>query len=488
MIRKRFLSSLITAPMAVLMLTTSCNNSYPGIYYEPDEDVPSNNEDLNIEATPIKIYTRNPAFFSLSTRGTRGTGAFDNTDTKMFDNATFHVFAFRAGTGADGTGGQGTLTMPVDLTYTAYSPNHEAAGDRLNSSCLIDGEDRNLGMPFKFLADGSTIVGSDSQYGTLEPKVDYKVYYSGTYQDIGYNFFGYYIDDWKPTSQNTTRAQDHITYHVDLDGNRDLLYGHADQLKVADFEKDGAYYDLNLPKEEVDRILGMAGGYSTYSGHRNVHPVIRMKHALTQLVFQAYPGNVSANRVRITGIDVEAAKTANMKVAGRKYDECGIESFSDEKSTFKLCDRKTTPDDNGVYPINTNGFNTEYRLAFDESAEKQEVTRLGTSLLVAPAKNYKVTLHYTFEKEGTLAPNEDRYAKFDAVYYLSAPENDGVSVDANGNRMFMPGVMYNIKIGVFGLEKIVMDSAVEGWTDGGGIVVDPDNDDYTTPPAEVRRR
>ena len=110
--------------VATLLLMPSCNSSYPGLDYEPQPgEEPSNDEDIKIEKTPIKIYTSTPGFFSL-TAGTRGTGAFpwvdpDNTEIpEKYYKSTFHVFAFRTGTGADGNGGQGVLSGSTDLTRT----------------------------------------------------------------------------------------------------------------------------------------------------------------------------------------------------------------------------------------------------------------------------------------------------------------------------------------------------------------------------------
>lgn len=474
MTRKTNIWKYMAVAVTALLFTTSCNQSYPGLYYEPDEDVPSNDEDLKIEETPIKIYTRSPAFFSLTTRNTRGTGAFDDANNqKKYDNAIFHVFAFRAGTGNDGMGGQGTLERAVDLSMSAYS---ERKNDSYNESCLLDGENYLTGMPYRFATNNneSEADANRTQYGSLEPTVDYPIYYSGTYQDVGYNFFAYYIDDWQPTSSNTHRTSDGISYDIDLDGNRDLLLGHANQLTVADFEKDGNYYDLHLSTEDRDRILGMAGGYSTFAGHRNVHPVIRMNHAMTRLVFQAYPGNESANRVKITGISVKSCSRATMKVAGRRFDDCGI-TFPDKASNkslwkdMKLCDVVFNEDGTPSSTVNPDGFNSPYVLTYDNTISTQPLTTLGTSLLLVPEKNYEVTLHYDFIQEN------GEVKSFSAIYYINAPKDDGISVDENGENRFMPGVMYNIKIGVFGLEKIVMDAAVQGWSNGGSIEIDPDN-------------
>ena len=148
-----------------------------------------------------------------------------------------------------------------------------------------------------------------------------------------------------------------------------------------------------------------------------------------------------------------------------------------------LCDLKPKSNDAGEQgdeekiSLNPNGFNKPYTLTYDEGASEQKLTTLGTSLLLVPEEKYEVKLYYDFIPEGS-ENDPGKWQSLAAEYLLNAPKNDGVSVDASGKRMFMPGVMYKIKIGVFGLEKIVMDATVNNWTDGGSIEIDPDNTGY----------
>ena len=175
--RKFKIPNILSMATAILLMMPACNSSYPGIEYEPNpDDQPSNEEDITVEKTPIKIYTDAPGFFSI-TNGTktRGTGAFEEGDIAKYLNTTFHVFAFRTGVGEDGTGGQPPLTEPVNLQRSAYSTNKNQA-DPDNRSCLLDGEDYNIGMPFKFIPDENS-----QELKSLQAQVDYPLYYSGSY-------------------------------------------------------------------------------------------------------------------------------------------------------------------------------------------------------------------------------------------------------------------------------------------------------------------
>ena len=436
--RKFKIPNILSMATAILLMMPACNSSYPGIEYEPNpDDQPSNEEDITVEKTPIKIYTDTPGFFSI-TNGTktRGTGAFEEGDIVKYLNTTFHVFAFRTGVGEDGTGGQPPLTEPVNLQRSAYSTNKSQA-DPDNRSCLLDGEDYNIGMPFKFIPDENS-----QELKSLQAQVDYPLYYSGSYQDVGYSFFGYHIDDFEPTAANTHRNDSEIYYDIDIDGSRDILLGYAEPLKKEDFKNDeatnikGAYADLKLSNEEVDRILEMHGGYSSYSGHRLVNPIIKMKHQLTRLK-DKYAED--ADEIWLS----EAADEVGKPCPGHLRDE---------------------------------GYTVQWEdYMYDVPALQRPMTQIGSSLMLAPCKTYDLYLTYTFTK----ANGEVKH--FKAHYVIQAPKNDGLSYDpTTGTNMFMPGIQYNIKIAVFGLQDIQISAAVSGWKEEKDpIVVDPDqNPDY----------
>lgn len=522
--RKTNILSTLSMTVATLLLMPSCNSSYPGLDYEPQPgEEPSNDEDIKQEQTPIKIYTSTPGFFSL-TAGTRGTGAFPSVNPEnpeipeKYYKSTFHVFAFRTGTGADGNGGQGVLSGSTDLTRTVYAhgkdnnPSNTTVLDPTNTSCLLDGEDYYKGMPCEFVKDGSL---SALKPIPPSPEDDRTVYYSGNYQDVGYSFFGYHIDDFTPTINNTHRNESEIYYDIEVDGNQDILLGYAEPITEKDFEggedkEDGKFYEIThnrLSDEEKKRILDAKGGYSAYAGHRLIHPTINLRHMLTQLKFKAYPGDNSADHVTITGISVRAAKTGKMTVASRRLSDIKLEypiirntdSSSDIKAKTKLywltepaaevggtCPKAehTDSDDpelnNGKDKYGNNVLN-DYKVTWDESlrdtpVNQRPMTDLGGSLLLPTSCVYDVNLHYTFLKQDK-EDEKGKEERFVANYRIHAPENDGgISYDPEtGEYRFMPGVIYTIKIGVYGLQKIEMSGSIEGWGNGGDIIVDPDN-------------
>lgn len=476
--RKNNIRCILTATMGTLLLMSSCKDSYPGLDYQPNPDeVPSNNEDLPVEKTPIKLYTNNPGFFSLTTRGT---GAFDPTDnSKKYLNSVFHVFAFRVGTGDDGTGGQGPIANTVNLQYSAYSDN-QGFRDNTNEFCLLDGHDYALGMPYRFIPDDN--VGS---MGGLTPVDEGEYYYSGTYQDVGYTFFGYHIDDFQPVlGVNAFRSSSEIYYDVDLDGCRDIMVGYAEPLKAEDFKEGGTYWEevkaLELSDEEIERILSMHGGYSSFAGHRHIDPILRLKHQLARFKFQAYPGDISANQVCIDSISITGPVKGKLVVAGRKHGHCSFEPYTD---VVDECWLSEATDDGSPFPkrLREEGYVVHWEEGMENiPAMSRPMTQIGSSLLMASAKSYKMNLYYSFTRANG---EKDR---FKAIYTINPPKNDNLSVDpATGERKFMPGVLYNIKIAVYGLQEIKVSAQVDGWLDGGIIGIDPDQEpDYQDPDAQ----
>lgn len=470
--------SVLTAAAAAMLLTTSCNSSYPGLDYEPNPDeLPKNDEDITADKTPIKVYTNNPGYFSLVS-DTRGTGAFEEGDMAKYLDGTFHVFAFRA----NNPGGQGVLTADPDLTRSAYAKS--GADDEAHTSCLLDGESRLLGMPFKFENDVFT-----STLGTLAKQVDYDLYWSDRYQDVGYNFFGYHIDDFTPTEANTERTPDHISYDIDLDGYRDILLGYAEPIKSEDFEEGGIYGKdkiQNLTDADREKILATPGFYSTYAAHRNINPIIRMKHQLVLMKFKAYAGAESAKNIRITGVSIYAPTKAKMYVATRNLEDCHMEfDFSGEENNTvfnwkelqlsEQGERTYDADGNvvaiGAYPgkLKDGGYTVEWDPSWTNStpADARNPQQLGAGILLPPAESYRVTLKYEFNKGTDVNPNWEAHE----TVYKVAPAKKSI----DDRPTFEAGYLYNIKIAVFGLEKIEIGGSVEGWKQGDDVVIDPDD-------------
>lgn len=514
--RKYSMAKALATLAATMALTVSCNDSYPGMVYEPDpDDFPTNEETLPVENTPIKIYTRDPGFFSLSA-GTRSTGPFDPELPDKYTSSVFRVFAFRVGTGENGTDGQGLLTNPVDLALTAYSSN-TGIMDTKHTSCLIDGTDYWKGAPFQFIPDemssalgalkaidettannggingdnnnggqngGGDNGGTDNGNAANQENTFPVYYYSADYQNVGYNFFCYHIDDFKPNDSNTRRQREYIEHDIDINGYRDIMVGAADPLIAEDFEPGGKWYNLNLTEQEVDNILSAYGGYSTFSGHRNITPVVKMRHMLNRISFLAYPGDKSANDVRITGISINAPAKATLRVAGRKYDDTSLQvvTGSDGKPVMKQM-YVTEPeilDDNGnvaaVYPepyqLKDGGYTVQWEDWMDGTkVSERPVTKIGGDLMLVPQERYELIIDYVVYKKVNTGGDETIPEAHQSRYIISPP-NDGIS-----NGLFREGVKYNIRIAVYGLQEIEVSAAVEGWKNGGTVDVDPDGNE-----------
>lgn len=495
--RTKHIVNILTAAVT-LLLTASCNVSYPDLDL-PHEEPPTNDEDVNIDKISILLYTSNPAYFSVvsdkrGSVGTRGTGAFEPMETVAYNrdkylNSKFHIFAFRAYNDADPNGGQGVLTEEPSMSRYRYAQDASGGNmDEYNTSCLLDGPEYKLGMPFKFEPD--QFIGT---MNVLTKDYPEDIYYSYRYQDVGYNFFGYFVDDLDLT--NYTREKDKISYDIEIDGYQDVLVGAAKTpLTEADFAEGGIYEKAaRLTEEEKQKILNIPGNYSTFAAHRNVHPVVNMKHQLTMLKFFAYPGASSAKDVVIKDISVMTLTKGTLTVASRNIDDCKL-VFKPEnevdvlQKAVKLGEYQKETDESGethnVYgkiipKLRDEGYQVEWKdeWADNESQVVPGVTHvpttkekmdeasveLGAGLLVAPQESYVVTLTYLFP-DGPYGEMKEHKT----VYKITPAKKEGEQAS------FEKGLLYNVKIGVYGLEKIQISGSVDGWGKGEDIDIDQD--------------
>lgn len=500
--RTKHIVNILTAAVT-LLLTASCNVSYPDLDL-PQGEPPTNDGDVNIDKTSILLYTSNPAYFSVvsDTRGsvgTRGTGAFEPMETVAYNrdkylNAKFHIFAFRAYNDVDPNGGQGVLTEEPSMSRYRYAQDASGGNmDEYNTSCLLDGPEYKLGMPFKFEPDQFI-----DTMNVLTKDYPEDIYYSSRYQDVGYNFFGYFVDDLDLS--NYTREKDKITYDIEIDGYQDVLVGAAKTpLTEADFAEGGIYEKAaRLTEEEKQKILNTPGNYSTFAAHRNVHPVVNMKHQLTMLKFFAYPGASSAKDVVIKDISVMTLTKGTLTVASRNIDDCKL-VFKPEnevdvlQKAVKLGEYQKETDESGethnVYGkikpgLRDEGYQVKWKDEWvdNESQVVPGVTHvpttkekmdeasveLGAGLLVAPQESYVVTLTYLFPYGPLDANNNYTMKEHKTVYRITPAKKEGEQAS------FEKGLLYNVKIGVYGLEKIQISGSVDGWGKGEDIDIDQD--------------
>lgn len=469
---KYSLRHITALPLTALLLLCGCaGESYPGLTYDrvmsPDivNEESKKNGDRGLE---IEMYIA-PDSFAMGSL-TRGTGPFvvpdiTRRDSNHYESSRFHVFAFRASPDE-----QGPLTYLPDYRRRSNDPTDKMA------NCLIDNNaDFNIGLPARLdhNRSGRLHFLCQERYGMV---ADSAVHFNIENGNVGYNVFAYYIDDFKPTEQNTRRGGDGVCYDIDIDGTRDLMYGAAPRLtgQVLNYLIKKDNLEIDSGGVEYNTIVNNSY-YTNYAAYHGVRPYVTLHHALTRLRFQAFPADATCDSVTIESIEVLCRNKAHLWVVRPNGEELGI-TFDPEYNYVSLMDPFPSqhPDSIGKYnyvPLNTRTNTVSWKPEYDDADWKANPpTTIGGDLLVSTDSVFRINLTYrqTLRNKN---PNTGKNIvnRHTATYDLYAP-NTPLSYDEKLRRyMYLPGHTYNINIGVYGLRTIVVNTSIEGWQDGEDI-------------------
>lgn len=399
-----------------------CGNLYTGeempINTPEDPDTPQWPE---TEEVPIMIAFTDPSYSVL----TRGQGPFEagtELGKRNWTNARFYVYAFRS-------------DNPEGMTFATTRQED-------SEICLVDGStqstpDLNHGCMAKLTEyeGGSFFTWTDETE---------QLYYSSLAQINPFNFFAYHIDD--AVVSNFTRGTDDVRFDLEIDGTQDVLgavaYPTQEQLNNIENLSD------ETEKANVRKYL-----YSTYTAHRNFHPVLQMKHYLARMKFQAFPGNTEES-IYIQSVKVNSLYNGTFVVAAKDTTQVGLQFPEDRgRKDFVLCDTTGLPLPTDSFLIAT----TPEDLAYDYVYDRHAVNLGESGMLVVPDDSYRLTLELKQHF------NDGRP---DATY---TTEYD-IAV-AGG---FKAGTQYTIRIAVYGLEEIQVEVVISPWNDGGFVDVEPD--------------
>ena len=458
---------ILTLVTVALLLASCAGESYPGMEYEYvlNEDIINDESGkTNDRGVMIDVYLAPDTYTMGSVSTTRGTGPFivpDTTrqDSNRYEHSTFHVFAFRAS-----PDDQGLLTYSPDYTKRSSDPNDGKV------NCLVDGTNYNLGVPSRLDLNRSGKLHF-KHYDMLN---DSMLYYSAKYNDVGYNFFAYHLDDFVPTEATTHRTTEGICYDIDIDGTRDLMYGYAPKLTSDVLDSLIIKDNLEIEEEQRNHILNI-GYYSSYAAYHGVRPYINLKHALTRLRFMAYPADATCDSVTIESIEILAHNKAHLWVARPNVNDVGL-TFEPERAYVAMMDHNATthPDSVGIMPyqpLRTEGNTVNWQPEYEGNDWKDNPpTIIGGDMLLPTDSVFRMKLTY----RQTLINKDPRTGenivnRNTTTYDLRAPEVD-VSYDERLRRyMYLPGHTYHINIGVYGLRPIVVNTSVDGWEEGEDI-------------------
>lgn len=417
---------------ACLVLTTGCNESYPGIQYEESDEVTGNVE--SSDSLPIMLTVNAPQL----SFATRGTGAIDEENSIWKTEQTrFYVYAFLANNNFyDG---------PTDYTRHATNPQ--------NDFCLVDDPATGHGRMVRFERTGDA---TDADGGLEWADGDGKVYYNYTHQDYKYDFFLYHIDD--ATVSNFNRQQDEISFDVEIDGTQDIISGVAspsgsDIERLENESNKEFLYDL---KNEQNYV------YSTLLAHRGVHPNFKVRHELVRFRFFIKKGDEMAGDISIRDIIIHGNDKARFTVAAQDAEKVGLDFAAYPKHTrdFHLPEKSVSADGSISYtPTDATGINPEkYDL---KQMNVGEMTQIGDDLLMASQCSYMLTLRC---QQKIIQNGEDVIRTFSPVYTLSLQDTPDIPLT--------PGALYNVNISVYGLQEIQIQTEGLEWKKGHDINLD----------------
>lgn len=254
---------------------------------------------------------------------------------------------------------------------------------------------------------------------------------------------------------------DSIVIGVKIDGTQDIMSAVA----VPSDE------ELALLSSYPDRY------YSSYSAHRGVNPNLLFRHLLTRLNFQIIGGNeascVKAGEaagqetcVRVTKIEVLSKSAGSLTIAkaGGDRTSAGSLQFDSEVDTLVLMQRPEGASDNvDLEPMDV------VMPTWNSISNSGNEVQAGDAMLVAPDRSYEVKITLR-QRVQTGVDGSDRPVMEDKELIVK----DVISLSSSSSAAgFLAGNSYNVKIVVYGLEKVNVNATLTPWTEGEDIYLDP---------------
>ena len=286
--------------------------------------------------------------------------------------------------------------------------------------------------PFNIF-DRKARVSSDGAV-TLEGEYSYAEGYV-------YDFYGYYLGGAKATSVKKDAFS--YSFEVTLDGSNDLLYATTDR------SEDLKAYDGNDPLAESHL-------YSAIAARRGVQPTLHFSHALSRFNFIVQgKGNNSPN-FEIRGLEIKAICSGTLFLG---MDKVAFEPAKDvQPGAVALKDE----DADTFSPVMVK-MDQDIHLGGENAA-----------IMVAPgSKNIDVLMKLHSDLDDK-----------DYDYEFTVHSSDIELPDGKkSSETFLEGYSYDIKIIVYGLERIEINSSVDSWIETDDFEIDPD--DYYEPPTPI---
>ena len=312
----------------------------------------------------------------------------------------------------------------------------------------------------KAVATASPDDGSKAPLEVLNPNPDPDAsgqqtpepfYFQG---DEVYDFYGYYIDDAyldeedSPADPVPVSEASRIYVPFTINGGQALMVAMAD------------------PADDIKgtEVKNPANAYSAYAARRGVQPTLPFEHQLARFTFEIVPGSASANTIQVESIKIQSKTKGNLVVVGENR---GIQDVDAESVAWLSLMQKSvdSPAPGALEPL-TPVAPATFKAEPDAI---QDTVSVGESIMVIPGEA-------TYDLEYTLRSSDDAVTTPIATqnWTLDAAalvNKDNTNISAT---KFEAGKSYKVTIKIYGLEKVEITASLQGWEDGGNIVVDPD--------------
>jgi len=462
---------MFVAVAAAGMLASCSSESLTG----SDPKIPTPDQE---ELVAIQIGVATPQVDLSTKAGTRGVGTVgDDPATPALDNIwqgeKINVFMFE----------KGTLTLATDGTNPLYENVALTTPQKTDATAT--------GIAYEYYDATTPADGTDD-------RVRYK-YYPVT---GNFDFWGYYRDDAVGDAPSIGATE--VTVPFTIDGSQDLMVAKAELTDAQNSNTNPTYAKWHEAGVDQTRY------YSAYAARRSIQPDMTFKHLLTRLTFSIIAGNNQArgfketsgvwdfptegvyDGVFVRSIKVRSKFTGNIIAAWIDGSTAAPGSI-DKLITFDNTANGGDPEDPGYKMLTLQGKrngNTVDPLYNEAAAPFNDWDNLTAALTVTNANFSKIIRPDALEGDGKpvggalLVSSEPSYdieivlgqylldnSKIDGtdpVYKVSySTLKKTVQFDPNNpTASFAQGTSYNVKMTLYGTERIDITTTLQPWTNG----------------------
>lgn len=495
------------AALAIGMMSSCSNNEIL-----EEVELPSLPDQVIDEGTtrmPIEMGISMPEA-SVSTRGTGTVGDLANSTNNQWNSQELGILMFKKGTSQEA---KEILDDAGNLLDPETAPAVLSGVTFLAPAAVADPTSEN---------NNGGLIRMINEDGNIQAK-----YYPMT---GAYDFYGYHIDDIElaqgalvATGKTADNSLSIKLTGLEINGSQDILAAQTKEVNQTN------YTSGNWTLDNATTLFPQRS-FSSWAARNNIQPILDFQHVLTRLTFTIEAGSPEAaenyyvpetpavgnvgddgyvagtpaqwvantitinedgtanaqgtatsTAVEIYKIEVlDVQKTMDLDITELKVDATDYtgDTYLDDFELMSI-DEESTETPKALGELNpeapiayaANSANYVEEAADENTPLYPQTTRIGESMMIYPgvtAVNMNIYLRqWVVDTEDPMTGEPLTYKqKMTALPATATLANDAA---------YAAGTSYNINIKVYGFQRIEVYAALTGWTDGGDVNVDPED-------------